>query len=657
MKSAPLDFAFAVHLHQPVGNFDHVFQDHVDGVYRPFLDALHERGCYPITLHVSGPLIDWLEGHAPQFLDALGRRVADGHIELLASGKYEPILAALAPVDRVEQIEWMRGDLHARFGVDATGLWLTERVWEPDLAADLARAGIRYTLLDDRHFLAAGLGRDELDRPFSTESGGRSLSVLPIDERLRYLIPFRPVPDILEFLVTRQREGCRQVVLGDDGEKFGGWPNTREWVYDAGWLDEYLTGLDQLREDGRIELVTTGQAAQAPSGGLAYPTPGSYREMEEWTLPRPAALLFEDLRAGSAVRSAGGEDADTSPLVRGGHWKGFLRKYPESNRMHKATLQLSKLCRERGNPVDARDAIGRAQCNDAYWHGVFGGVYLPHLRQGIWRELARAEAMLRTDEGLDFEALDFDLDGYEEIWIHSSEFSALLSPARGGAIEILTRFAAATNDVDVITRRLETYHGDASSAADPSVASRTAPSAEPDGIASVHDRADALPVPPGLDTRTRVLFQERVLALPLAADADTPFIDWSGEPFRIAGEIRIEAGVLHVTLESAGETPPLRKRFAVHAGGEMEVELDWSDAGLSADHSVVCQLSLAHAATLTTVPAAGESRSRIITLVRSERGFEHIDQGESIDLAWPGSAGRATVRLAAERDVGSDPGS
>src|SRR2546422_9178916 len=72
--------------------------------------------------------------------------------------------------------------------------------------------------------------------------------------------------------------------------------------------------------------------------------------------------------------------AASASFVRGGHWHHFLVKYPESNRMHKTMLALSTLSRRRGDPPEARRAIGRAQCNDAYWHGVFGGLYLPHLR-------------------------------------------------------------------------------------------------------------------------------------------------------------------------------------------------------------------------------------------------------------------------------------
>src|SRR4051812_13450188 len=147
----PIRFTFGLHLHQPVGNFDHVFQQHLEDVYQPLLDRLAQAEFLPVVFHLSGPLLEWLERHASAYLDQVGRLASDGKIELLAAGHYEPVLAALPREDRLEQIGWLRDAIRSRFGVDATGLWLTERVWEPELAADLADAGIRYALVDDRH--------------------------------------------------------------------------------------------------------------------------------------------------------------------------------------------------------------------------------------------------------------------------------------------------------------------------------------------------------------------------------------------------------------------------------------------------------------------------------------------------------------------------
>ena len=397
----PIRFAFGLHLHQPVGNFDHVFAQHVEDVYRPLLDALADREFLPVVLHLSGPLLEWLELHEPSYLDRLGRLVADGRVEILLAGFYEPVLAVLPRPDRIEQIRWMHDAVRHRFGVDAKGLWLTERVWEPELAADLADAGVRYALVDDRHFLTTGFAAEQLHAPFWTESDGKRVALFPIDERLRYLIPFRPPEETADYLRELRGAGHGLAVLADDGEKFGGWPGTKEWVYGKGWLDRFMATIGGLVESGEVVLSRLDQALDAvPSGGLAYLPTASYREMESWSLPPDAALRLARLEQDLGEKRVAGPDG---ALLRGAHWRNFLVKYPESNRMHKKMMALSALARDRGDTPAVRRAIGRAQCNDAYWHGVFGGLYLPHLRDAIWRNLADAEAKLRQGEQIAWE--------------------------------------------------------------------------------------------------------------------------------------------------------------------------------------------------------------------------------------------------------------
>src|SRR3989454_529812 len=137
----PLRFVFGVHFHQPVGNFDHVFEEHLRDVYRPLVERLTAQRFLPFALHVSGPLLEWLEAHDAAYLDLIGRLAADGHVELLLAGFYEPVLASLTHADRLEQIRLVRAAIQRRFGVEATGLWLTERVWEAGPAPRPAGAG------------------------------------------------------------------------------------------------------------------------------------------------------------------------------------------------------------------------------------------------------------------------------------------------------------------------------------------------------------------------------------------------------------------------------------------------------------------------------------------------------------------------------------
>jgi alpha-amylase len=609
----PISLVFGVHLHQPVGNFDHVFEQHVRDAYLPFLTVVAEHGFLPLTLHVSGPLLEWLERNDAAYLDRVGRLAADGKVELLASGFDEPILAALPRGDRAEQVLRMREAIRRRFGVEANGLWLTERVWEPDLAADLARAGVRYALVDDRHFLVSGFSRERLHRPFWTEADGQRLALLAIDERLRYLTPFKPPADTVQYLRALREVGQPLAVLVDDGEKFGGWPGTHDWVFVRGWLRQFLDAMAPLVQGGEVRLLTPAQALEAvPSGGLAYLSSASYREMEAWALPADAGTRLTALEKEMGAERLAGPDG---ALIRGTHWRSFLIKYPEANRMHKKMLALSALCRERGDPPPARRAIGRAQCNDAYWHGVFGGLYLPHLRAAVWRQLALAERELRRGEPAAWEMRDLDGDGLEEVWVHASAFSALLGPARGASLEEFTRFESEINLADTLTRRREAYH-------------------EP-------------PLSPA-DREPRALFVERVLPAsltrePYAAAEFAPLYSWAGARFR-TDCASADGGV---TVECRATAPRLDKRYRWSANGELVLSLAWEPADFPADALFTTELSLARHVDIRSTPEAEVWIYPITTSAKSERGLEETLQGQSVTLRWPVGLGHSAVHLPA----------
>jgi hypothetical protein len=642
---APVRFVFGLHLHQPVGNFDHVFEQHVQDVYRPILQRLSERVFLPLVLHLSGPLLEWLEEHDSSYLDLLGGLVSSGRIELLLAGFYEPVLASLPRADRVEQIQWMRDAVRRRFGVDAAGLWLTERVWEPELAADLADAGVRYALVDDRHFQASGYTNDQLHAPYWTESDGKRVALFPIDERLRYLIPFRPPEETAAYLRELRGAGHRLAVLADDGEKFGGWPGTKEWVYERGWLDRFTGTIGGLIEAGEVELSTlTAALDDVPSAGLAYLPTASYREMEAWSLPREAALRLIRLEKSlGEERMAGPEGA----LVRGAHWRNFLAKYAESNRMHKKMQALSFLCRERGDPAAARRAIGRAQCNDAYWHGVFGGLYLPHLREAIWRNLSLAESELRRGESLAAEVLDFDADGHDEIWIHSEHFSAVLSPQRGAAVEEYTVFAGGINYANTLTRRREAYH-------DTAVELHADEAAAHGGAPSIHDieegvRLDALPP---IDPEPRALFLERIIPGGVAQDQYAagkywPVRSWTRVQCRFTIERHHDS--IAVVCSFEGE-PALEKRIEFAADGSIAVSFAWDPSSGSSDDLFTSELSLFAPLEIRTDPGADLWSFPIETVAKSERGLDRTRQGQSVTLRWPLRLGRSSVQLLARSE-------
>ena len=606
MTPDPLRFVFGIHVHQPVGNFGHVFEEHTRDVYMPLLERLSEREFFPIVMHLSGPLLEWLEKNHSRYLDLVGELAAAGKVEMLLSGYYEPILAALPREDRVEQIVWMRDAIKSRFGVDASGLWLTERVWEPELAADLSDAGVRYVLVDDRHFLVSGFDRNQLHVPWRTESDGKRVDVLAIDERLRYLIPFRPTSEITSYVKELREEGHRLAVFADDGEKFGGWPGTKEWVYEKGWLKDFLTTMEKLVASGDVVLSTGIDAVtNVACGGLAYLPTASYREMEGWSLPPDAATRLGKLEKELGEKRMAGPDG---AFIRGAHWRNFLVKYPESNRAHKKMMALSALCRSRGDPEEARRAIGRAQCNDASWHGVFGGLYLPHLREAVWLNLAHAEKALRSNEQLTTEVLDFDADGNDEVWVHSSKFSAVVSPARGGAIIEYTVFEDGINYADVLTRRFEAYH---------LVTGKPAHQAkDSDGVPSIHDLEDSMTLSelPPVDAHERAIGVDSVRA---------------DKSFEVTGDGEI-------TCRADG----IEKRISFTENGDIDISWKWSTA-----ESLSTELSLFRPLDIQADPLAECSVEPVETVAKSEKGLDRTVQGESVTFAWTQSLDAASLRV------------
>lgn len=645
-----LHYIFGIHIHQPVGNFDHVFRQHVEDVYLPLLRRLDECELLPAALHLSGPLLEWMQRHDSTFLDLTGRMVADGKLELLLSGYDEPILAALSREDRVEQIERMADALRRQFGVAGETLWLTERVWEPELPAELARAGVKGVLVDDRHFLVSGFRPETLHTHWQTEADGSVVTLFPIDQRLRYLVPFRPPEELADYLRELRARGAGMALLADDGEKFGGWPGTREWVWERGWMDRYVKTLTGLVDTGEVRMSTPSVVRRAlPSGGLAYLPTASYHEMEGWSLPAESSRRLAVIEAELGEERLGGIDGT---LIRGSHWRNFLVRYPESNRMHKKAMALSALCRERGNPTEARHAIGRAQCNDAYWHGVFGGLYLKHLRDAIWGNLAEAEELLRDGEPLSVEWVDVDGDGHAEIQVRSAAFCATVSPLRGGALEEYTVFRSRVNQAAVLTRRVEAYHL-------PPVHSGQGHERDGEGgregMASIHDleRGLARDELPPMDREGRALFVDRVLPDGVTAEAFrgghfTPIHSWGVTPLQAAFE-RVGEGkeaVVAITLDDPSKG--FSKRYRFEAGGVVTVAYRWDPDRFPPDAHFAPELSIAGALAVRSEPEGVERWVfEVTTLSKSERGIDETPQGLSETFLFPVGLGQAELAITA----------
>ncbi len=485
--SNSLRLCLALHNHQPVGNFDGVFQQAYEDSYLPFLEVFEPFDNLRISLHTSGPLMEWLDSNHPDYLDRLARLVEAGRVEIIGGAFYESILTMIPSRDRIGQIRSYTDWLHNRLGAKVRGMWMPERVWEQPLTSDLVRAGIDYTILDDFHFKNAGLNQDRLNGYFVTEDDGHVLRVFPGSEQLRYLIPFSEPQDTINFLGSINEQHPNSIVVfGDDGEKFGTWPDTKQHVYGNGWLRRFFEAISA--NEHWIQMTTLAEAMDnSPPAGKVYLPEGSYREMTEWALPVAKQCDLEEL---SHQLEHDPQWPRIKQFVRGGYWRNFKVKYPETGEMYARMMMVSQrlqACREQGVYGDTIDAaqreLYRGQCNCAYWHGAFGGVYLPHLRNAVYSHLIAADNLLdqaidRDIMTVDAQAADFNLDGMPEIQLGNHRLTCLVSPRQGGHIYEMDVRSICHNVLATLTRREEAYHGKIRQGSD----------GGNQDVASIHDR-------------------------------------------------------------------------------------------------------------------------------------------------------------------------
>jgi len=441
---------FGIHMHQPVDNFSEVIERAVSECYGPFFEIAARYPDFRFSVHCSGWLLEQIKAGYPELFGRMRELARRGSVEFFGAGYYEPILGSIPSRDRRSQIGRLSDAVEREFGTRPEGLWLTERVWEASLVPDLHASGIGYTVIDDYHFLCTGFDEARLDGYYMTEEGGVPLALFPISKKLRYALPFLPVSDALAAIKSYCREKDSAAIIFDDAEKFGMWPNTHAWVYEKGWLESFIRA---VLDDPQIEPVRYGDylRSSAPRG-LAYLPNVSYYEMGIWSLGCGDALELESLI------DAMGHDAFENggiKFLKGGIWKNFLVKYPESNRIHKRMLELSALQDEVGGAF--ADALFRLQTNDALWHGVFGGLYLPNLRDNAYRYLIEAENLRHgTFEGL--------LEHNPEMEAHAKALAVTrdlllrFDAQNGGQMIECGLRSAGFNWQNALTRRKEAYH-------------------------------------------------------------------------------------------------------------------------------------------------------------------------------------------------------
>jgi len=463
-RTSSIHLGLLIHNHQPIGNFPWVFQQVYEESYLPMVEALDRHPQVRLSLHYTGSLLDWMKEAHPEFLQRLTALAQRNQVEIVSGGYYEPILPSIPDSDKLGQIRRLTDWIEQQFGRKATGMWIAERVWEPSLPRILREADIEWTILDDIHFKNVGLDDSDLYGYYATEDQSTVLKVYATSKALRYTIPWRPARETIETLRSlATRDGRRIVVMGDDGEKFGSWPGTYEYCWGSdgrsGWIEAFFRELEQ--NDEWLQTIPLGEYARTyPALGRIYIPTSSYIEMTEWALPPQKSNTF-----GKLLHLLEQEKQDELvQFMRGGFWRNFLVRYPEVNNQHKKMLRVHDAVYSAGASEEAGLVqLWKAQANDTYWHGLFGGIYMGHVRSAIYHHLIKAEnAADRLRFGMGhwqrYEFTDFDRDSQDELLIEGNQQNIYIDTQRGGTLFEWDMRRSAHNLLSVMTRREESYH-------------------------------------------------------------------------------------------------------------------------------------------------------------------------------------------------------
>jgi hypothetical protein len=323
----------------------------------------------------------------------------------------------------------------------------------------------------------------------------------------------------------------------------------------------------------------------------------------------------------------------------------------------------------------AQHHLWRGQGNDVYWHGVFGGIYLPHLRADAYGSLLKAERYLAERRVSAGEQRDYDVDGYEEYLFRGNHGAVIVHPV-GAAVAEWDIYDAAVNLVDTMARWPEAEH-EQLRRAERAGKLRVGKPTDRDQK-SIHEvvRAKERGLSKLLeyDTARRLLFQDAIRpakgeftdtllrtpyvltpqreARTVSLVLEAPVQDFAGARIGLRKDIRIADEGLSIgvryRIRNVGEKPfsgTLRSTLNFGLLSEANVEdritvgsrrgglgkpFDARNAG-----EIVLHTDTRHCEVKLTAEPGAELLARpIYTIANSEQGFEKIYQCTELALSW-----------------------
>jgi alpha-amylase len=448
------------HNHIPLGLAQDAAERRYQEAFKPLLSVLYRYPDFPVTLHYSGILMEWLEESHPEFLTLLGEMVKRGQVEVLGGGYYDPILPLIPTNDKLGQLEKMTTWLRVKFETRPRGCWIAENVWEPSLTSILRASGLDYTFVEDGQFRIAGASGGAMWHPAIAEDQGKIITVFPLASGLAALAGSAPPAHGIAWLRelasgVGEESGSAVAVLLEDGADGN--------LVKDGWFEQFL-GLVAENADW-LEMATPGQyLREHPPDQRLYLPASSSSQITLWALPPQRRAAFT-----AALEASGGVEG-ARQFISGGHFRHFLTRYPEAwllyAKMMNTHVLVNQVRGDRYKKKAAQNELWKGQSHHAYWHAAAGGIYDNPLRKAVYKSLIEAEKITRATEifAPSILSIDFDMDNCIEYLYQGSELNAYIH-TRGGALFELDFLPASWNYLDTMVDR-EQLNGSAGSAPD-----------------------------------------------------------------------------------------------------------------------------------------------------------------------------------------------
>jgi hypothetical protein len=446
MPEPHVGIAFVHHANQPLLVDGYADRDGLLPIAEGYARVLgvHEELGVPLTVHLSGTLIEALAWGAPALLEELRRLADDGLVELIGGTYAEnvmPLFDARFNRRQLAEAQHLYARHLGRPPGSLAGCWIPERVWDTDaVAAPVVDAGYRYVLLDDRLLLPAAerpafdargpFPRDgaELEAPDENllapvtracrVAGAADLVAVPISAHMRYWIPPREpehwllLDEMLEAATALPEPAL--LVYADDYEKAAG---VAGWEAGLARYEAVVRWLVRQDPDVHPTRVDRWLAAHPPTEDRTL-EPGTFFELaHEWGAGEDYAGWWESRawrpyrerlqRAAAAVAAAERDGAEARLIALA--WKHLLVS------SHETAWQDRRA-----------SGVGRAP---APWARAVAG----HAATSIVIADA-ARWFAAGDDEPTVESRDVDEDGDEEILLRAAGLYAVLTPRYGGRL-------------------------------------------------------------------------------------------------------------------------------------------------------------------------------------------------------------------------------